>query len=100
MKRRAALMALTPLLWLALGFVALRYLTAIVSNPDKAWSIARMIDEGANVGANGQVNTTISARAGRAAAAHRRWGCLLCALLDAIDPHHCADAVASEESPK
>lgn len=94
--KRAGLVLIIPLLWLGALFVTLRYLTCIFTNPDKAWSIADMLDQTINVGANGQVDTTISARAGRAAAKRRVWGCLLCRVLDRIQPDHCADAVAAE----
>lgn len=95
--KRAGLILIVPLLWLGALFVALRYLTCIVMNPDKAWAIADMLDIAINVGANGQVDTTISARAGHAASRHRPWGCVLCWVLDRIQPDHCADAMAAEQ---
>lgn len=92
--KRLALVLIVPLLVLGAAFLALRYVTCVVVNADKAWNIAHMLDEAINVGANGQVNTTISARAGRAKAAGRTWGCVLCWALDKIKPGHCERAAA------
>lgn len=98
MNKRLAATLLTPLLYVGLLYTALRYLTCLVGNPDKAIHIALMIDETCNVDANGRVEETISARAAKASAAHRTWGCLLCKLLDAIQKDHCAHALADDHS--
>lgn len=87
------LLALYPLLVAALIYTALRYLTAVVGNPDKALNIARMIDETANVDANGRVDETISARAAKARNAHKHWGCILCRIPGWIQPGHCDKAL-------
>jgi hypothetical protein len=39
---------------------------------------------------------TISARAGKARRRGRRWGCVLCWMLDLIDTNHCAGAVQND----
>lgn len=93
MKRRLALLALYPLLLFGLLYTAVRYLTCVIGNPDKAWNIALMIDETGNVDANGRVNQTISARAALARNANRPWGCVLCKLLDWVDTNHCTKAL-------
>ena len=87
------LLLLYPLLVVGLAYVALRYLFAVATAPAKALRIAYMIDEAANVALNGQVNTTISARAARAWIRGNRWGCVLCTVLDAISPGHCLQAL-------
>lgn len=87
---RLALVLLYPLLLLALAFTALRYAWAVATSPAKATAIAYMIDETANVGLNGKVDTTISGRVARARARGRRWGCVLCWMLDRLEPGHCA----------
>ena len=92
MKTRLALLAISPLLAFGLLYTALRYLTCVFTNPDKAWNIAKMIDETGNVDANGKVNMTISARAGFALQKKSKWGCVLCWLLDDIQTNHCEDA--------
>lgn len=94
--RRLGLLALYPLLALGLAYTALRYLAAVFGNPDKALHIARMIDETANVDANGRVNETISARAAKARLAHKHWGCTLCRVLGWIQRGHCDKALADD----
>lgn len=94
MKTRLALLALFPLLLLGLVVITpWRYLWCVMTNTDKACNIAKMIDEMGNVDANGRVNQTISARAAIAANAGRKWGCVLCKILDAIQPNHCEDSL-------
>lgn len=90
---RIVLVLLWPLLVLACLYALLRYWWAVVQNPRKALRIAYMFDEAANVAVNGYVNTTISARAGRARLRGRAWGCVLCGLLDRVSPAHCDRAV-------
>lgn len=87
--KRWPLVLLLPLVWLALAYTALRYIAAIIGNPAKAWAIAQMADEAANVSLNGVVNVTISARAAHARRRGRRWGCMLCWLLDKVNTGHC-----------
>lgn len=60
-------------------------------------NILKWLDTGANVillfGAS---NETISERAAKARNAGRRWGCILCRLLNKINPGHCDHALASK----
>lgn len=95
---RLGLLLLYPLLVLALAFTALRYLAAVIKSPDKAWSIAFMIDETANVDANGRIDETISARAARARYRGKAWGCILCWILDRIQRNHCEDALEHDDA--
>lgn len=90
---RFYLVGLIPLLLLGVLWSAMRYLTCIAFNPAKAWNIAFQLDEMANVGANGEKNTTISARAARARNAGKTWGCVLCKVLDAVQAHHCDNSL-------
>jgi hypothetical protein len=87
--KRLALIALFFVLVPGCVYALLRFLTCIVFNTDKAWNIALMIDQTANVGANGQVDTTISARAARARNAGKGWGCVLCRVLNVFQKNHC-----------
>ena len=86
---RLALLALWPLLLLGMAYTVLRYPFAALLSPNKALRMATAIDEAANVAINGYGDTTISARAARARNAGRRWGCVLCRLLDMLDKGHC-----------
>lgn len=90
---RLALIALYPLLVFGLAVTAFRYLACIIGNPAKAWRIALMLDETCNVDANGRVDETISHRAALAKQNGRRWGCILCRILDAIQRGHCGRAM-------
>lgn len=94
--KRIALIALFPLLFIGLVFVAFRYLYSIITNTDKALNIADMIDQAANVSANGRLDETISARAAKAQIAGRKWGCILCKILNAIQTDHCKNALAHD----
>ncbi|MCW5319622.1 hypothetical protein D5039_00030 [Verminephrobacter aporrectodeae subsp. tuberculatae] len=49
------------------------------------------------VGRAGSEDETVSSRAAKAAGRGRRWGCLVCRLLDRIDPGHCARNVETDE---
>lgn len=89
MKRRAALMGV----WFVCVFgalaILLRMFTCVFTSTDKAWRIAVDLDRAGNRAANGGVSETISSRANRARIAGRRWGCVLCKLLDWIERDHC-----------
>ena len=79
-----------PVLALAPALALVRYLWAIATNPRRATRIAIGYDQLVNVAANGSEDETISSRADRARAGGRRWGCVLCKLLDSLDPDHCS----------
>lgn len=94
---RLLLALLLPVLLLAPLLAVLRYGWAIATNPARAWRIAVGFDQLANVAANGDEDETISSRAGKAARRGRRWGCILCRLLDKLDPGHCENAIEPDE---
>lgn len=80
-------------LWLlcqVAGIVAsLWMLAAIAAGSPRAWRLAVAYDQLANSAFGGDPDETISSRAGKAARSGRRWGCVLCRLLDRLDPEHC-----------
>jgi hypothetical protein len=90
--RRLQLYLLALLLVPGLLFGLLRYPSAALVAPDRAWRIAIGIDQLVNVAANGDEDETVSSRADRARAEGRRWGCVLCAVLDWIQTDHCQNA--------
>lgn len=67
-----------------------RMLYAVFTNAGRAWTIAKAFDRTGNATANGSDEEYISTRAERARKENRRWGCVLCKLLDRVDPGHCA----------
>lgn len=54
-----------------------------------------LLDEAGNTLLGGSPNETISERSAKARNAGRRWGCILCALLDRISLGHCERALTS-----
>lgn len=50
-----------------------------------------------NARLGGDEDETISGRAAKARNAGRRWGCVLCRLLDWIDPDHCNNSIEADE---
>ena len=87
---RVRLLLIWLLCMLASAYSALRMLYAIATNPQRAWVLAIAHDQLANAAANGDPDETISSRANRARSEGRRWGCVLCKLLDFADPpDHC-----------
>lgn len=55
------------------------------------------LDETGNAMMGGDPEETISSRAAKARNAGRRWGCLLCRLLDKLDPGHCDKFIQPNE---
>ena len=95
MKKRLILLALFPLLVLGCAFSVLIYLLDALFDPANAWLIAIAIDDLGNVSLNGALGQTISSRA-----AHNRgkwWGCILCKILNEVDPGHCDRALTDPE---
>lgn len=87
------------LIWFALWIVAplalIRMAWAIFTNPERSWRIALSFDDLGNVATNGYLGQSISSRA-----AHDRpqkWACLLCKLLDKLDPGHCDRAMTATD---
>jgi hypothetical protein len=75
-------------------------LGAAVIGSNRAWPVAVANDQALNaalVGVAGSEDETVSSRAGKAASKDKRWGCILCRLLDKIDPGHCARNIESDE---
>lgn len=48
----------------------------------------------------GDPDETISSRAGKAALHGKRWGCVLCRLLDKLDSRHCNKSIEPDEGEK
>jgi hypothetical protein len=57
-------------------------------------NLAVMVDEVGNTLTGGSPNETISSRAGKAQAEGKRWGCVLCKLLNKIQKNHCQIAMS------
>lgn len=93
--KRYPLILIWLVLWLVAPLALLRMVWAIITNPERAWMIALSFDDLGNVATNGQLGQSISSRA-----AHDRpqkWACLLCKLLDKLDPGHCDRAMTASD---
>ncbi len=97
MKQRAALLALWALCQCVNVIAACWMLLAIVAGSPRAWRLAVSYDQLANTAFGGHEDETISSRAYKAATRGRRWGCILCKLLDKIQPNHCRQSVEPDE---
>ena len=76
-----------------LGIIALSITYSVIFARGKFWKLALAIDSAGNVATNGDWGNTISYRAAVAQANGKRWGCLMCKLLDWFDEKHCDKAL-------
>lgn len=97
MKRRLLLTA-----FLLIGIVgcivsAVWMLVCILFAPNskRGMHIALAYDQLANATTGGDVDETISSRAGRLKKEGRGWACVLCKVLDWLDKDHCKDAIGT-----
>jgi hypothetical protein len=67
-------------------------LASALTGSERFWRIAIGFDQTANAAIGGSEDLTISTRAAIGARNGKRHWCVLCRLLDAIDPGHCARA--------
>ena len=75
-------------------------LAAALLGKGRAWPVAVANDQALNAalaGYAGSEDETVSSRAGKAQLAGKRWGCVLCRLLDHIDPGHCSKSIEPDE---
>ena len=75
-------------------------LGAAIIGSNRAWPVAVANDQALNaalVGRTGSEDETVSSRAGKAAQSGRKWGCILCRVLDWFDPGHCARNIELDE---
>ena len=78
-------------------------LGAAIVGSNRAWPVAVANDQALNaelVGWAGSEDETVSSRASKAARKGKRWGCLLCRLLDKIDPGHCQASTEEDEGER
>lgn len=86
---RVYLLAIWALCQVAALVASVWMLLAALAGSKRAWKIALGHDQLANAAFGGDEDETISSRAGKAAKAGKRWACVLCRLLDKLDPGHC-----------
>lgn len=93
MVRTVKLLAIFLLCQVAAAISALRMLWTAFFNQDRCWKIALSYDRLGNAAMNDDVVQTISSRAAKARDRGDRIGCILCRLLDSIQPNHCTNSI-------
>lgn len=97
MKRRLALLGLWLAATLAAVFAMLWGLPAALAGSPRTVRIAVGADQTLNAALGGSEDETISSRAGKGARAGIWHWCLLCRLLDWLDPGHCQKSIEVDE---
>lgn len=65
------------------------FLAILGGSRNRAWRLTLSYDQVANAAFGGSEDETISSRAGKARDANKKWGCILCKVLDFIEKNHC-----------
>lgn len=97
---RIGLLVGSMLMALAGNLIAL---AAALAGSSRAWPVAVANDQALNAalsGKPGSEDETVSSRAGKAARKGKAWGCVLCRLLDKIDPGHCERNIEHDEGER
>lgn len=90
---RLSMLVIWMLCQIAAVIASLWMLMAIVTGSRRAWTLAVAHDQLANAAFGGHEDETLSSRAGKAAREGKRWACVLCRLLDRLDPNHCEKSI-------
>lgn len=64
------------------------------------WNLAVGFDQFLNTLLGGSPDETLSSRAGKAQLKGKKWGCVLCRLLDIVDKDHCKNNIEIDEGDK
>ena len=64
---------------------------------DYIWNLLVSVDQFVNTVFAGNPDESISSRAAKAERAGKKWGCVLCKLLDKIDKDHCNKNIELDE---
>jgi len=95
MADRLILLGIWLLCQIAHIVASLWMLVAIATGSPRARRIALAYDRVGNAVTGGQDTETISSRANRGTNEGNRGWCLLCRLLDRLDPNHCSKSAGS-----
>ena len=96
-RRRLTLIALWAAALLAALFALTWGLAATLADSDRARRIAVAQDQAANAALGGSEDETISSRAGKGMMKGVWHWCLLCRVLNWIDPKHCQQSLEPDE---
>lgn len=97
MRRRLTLLGLWLAATLAAVFALLWGLPAALAGSPRTVRIAVGADQTLNAALGGSEDETISSRAGKGARAGVWHWCVLCRLLDWLDPGHCRKSIEADE---
>ena len=97
MKRRLVLLGLWLAATLAAVFAILWGLPAALAGSSRTLRIAVGADQTLNAALGGSEDETISSRAGKGARTGIWHWCLLCRMLDWLDPGHCQKSIEADE---
>lgn len=61
------------------------------------WNLLVSLDQFINTVLGGFPDETISSRAAKSRKRGKRWACILCRILDRIDPDHCEKNIEPDE---
>jgi hypothetical protein len=61
------------------------------------WNLLVSLDQSLNTILGGHPDETISSRAAKSRKQGKRWACILCDLLDKLDPNHCEKSIEADE---
>jgi hypothetical protein len=64
------------------------------------WNVLIALDQLVNAFALGDPDETVSSRAAKAMQEGKRWGCVLCRLLDFIQTNHCLRSLEPDEGAR
>lgn len=81
-------------LWDIIKGIRLKWLAVYI------WNILIALDQLGNAFLFGDPDETISSRGAKAARDGKAWGCILCKLLDYIDPNHCVKSLEEDEGSR
>lgn len=96
-QHRMSMLTLWMLCQTVTVIASLWMLAAALAGSRRAWTLAVAHDQLANVAFGGHEDETLSSRAGKAARDGKPWACVLCRLLDRLDPNHCEKSIESDE---
>ena len=61
------------------------------------WNLLVSLDQFINTALGGHPDETISSRAAKSRKRGKRWACILCRILDRVDPDHCEKNIEADE---
>lgn len=92
MPNRLNMLSIWLLCMAAAAISGMRMLGFILIGSDRAWRMAKAYDRVGNTAIGGTDTETVSSHAYRAQQEGRRWGCILCKLLDRVEKDHCKNS--------